>query len=84
MPSACTHSQTKPKAAPDPIVTTRTITRVVCPAEVTAPAPPVVDAYVGAAINATKAYLDWLAGHMRREKLLGQRLNDAAKECPHG
>lgn len=84
MPSACTPSQTNPKAAPDPIVTTRTITRMVCPAEVTASAPPAVDAYVGAAIDASRDYFDWLAGHLRREKLLGQRLSDAAKGCPHG
>jgi len=81
MLSACTPSRTEPKTAPDPIVTTRTITRVVCPAEVTAPPPGVIPAYVGAAIDASEAYFSWLAEHLRREKLLAQRLSDAQKDC---
>lgn len=84
MPSACTPLQTKPRVTPDPIVTTRTITRTVCPAEVAAPPPGVIAAYVGAAIDASKAYFDWLAGHLRRERLLAQRLTDAQKDCPNG
>lgn len=83
MLTACTSSPTRPAIAADPIIEKRTVTRTVCPAEVTAPLPPAIAAYVGAAIEAPQAYFDWLTGHLRREKLLADRLTDGAKECDH-
>lgn len=81
--SACATSPTqKPKIATDPIVETRTVTRVECPAEVTAPTPAVVAAYAGVAIVAPPGYFDWLAAHLRREALLGKRIDDARGSCP--
>ncbi len=83
MLTACASSPTRPAIAADPIVEKRTVIRTVCPAEVTAPLPATIAAYVGAAIEAPQAYFDWLTAHLRREKLLGERLADAAKGCGH-
>lgn len=80
--SACAASQAPLKPAADPIVTTRTVTRTVCPAEVTATSPDPVPAYVGAAIVVPPLYLAWVAAHLRRERLLDARAADARSQCP--
>jgi hypothetical protein len=83
MLSACAHSLApKPTIAPDPIVETRTVTRLVCPAEVTAASPAMVPDYAGAAIVAPPIYFDWLTEHLRREALLDRRIDDARGSCP--
>ncbi len=84
MLTACASSQTRLGVAADPIVERKTVNRVTCPAEVTAPLPATIAPYVGPAIEAVQPYFDWLAAHLRREKLLGDRLADAAKGCPRG
>lgn len=82
--SACAASPaTDLKPAPDPIVQTRTVTRVECPAELTAELFPRVEPYVGAAVVAPPGYFDWLGAHLRRELLLEKRLADGKASCPH-
>ena len=84
MLSACGHSPAtdRPRIAVDPIVTTRTVTKPVCPAEVTAPTPPKVAAYDGAEVVAPQPYFDWLTAHLRREAGLETRIADARSQCP--
>ncbi|MDH7971761.1 hypothetical protein QH494_06155 [Sphingomonas sp. AR_OL41] len=84
MLSACTTSPTpeRPKIAADPIVENHTVTRVECPAEVTAPTPGPVPDYAGPEVVAPPPYFVWLGRHLAREALLGARIEDARESCP--
>ncbi len=68
--------------APDPIVETRTVTRLVCPAELSAPTPAPVPPYAGPAVDVPAELLSWYAAHFLRERLLAARLDDGREQCP--
>ncbi|CAN5550413.1 hypothetical protein BH09PSE4_BH09PSE4_21240 [soil metagenome] len=82
--NACATSSKASKLAiaADPVGETRTVTRLVCPAELSAASPATVPYYVGPPIDIAQAALDWMAAHFRREDLLARRLSDARTQCP--
>lgn len=81
MLAACAHSPVaSPAKAVDPIVETRTVVKIVCPAEISAPSPAIIAA-IDDAITASKEALGWIAAHFLREAALDARLTDARAEC---
>ncbi len=83
MLSACAHSpEAKVALTPDPIVEQRTVTRLICPAEVSAALPEKVSTPAGMVADLAADVAQWLASHLRREALLERRLVDAKAQCP--
>lgn len=83
MLSACGSSPAaRPAIAADPIVETKTVTKLICPAEVTAPTPAPVAAYAGPPVDVPPEFLTWNSAHFQREGLLANRVNDARSQCP--
>lgn len=82
MLAACASSPgTRPA---DPVVEVRTVTRLVCPDEVTQPAPARVPTPADAAIEAAQEVLAWIARRFAREDALERRLMDAKAQCQAG
>ncbi|PTS73817.1 hypothetical protein DBR17_17865 [Sphingomonas sp. HMWF008] len=84
MLSACATSRRADLTAPaaNPIVETRAVTRVTCPAEVTAEKPAEVAPYDGPAVDAPAAFWSWVGAHFARELALDLRIDDAKAQCP--
>jgi hypothetical protein len=70
-----------PRAA-DPIVATRTVTRVECPAELRSPPPPKPAPPIGAVIDGNPLGLDWIALLGRWGDALAAIIADASAQCP--
>lgn len=83
MISACASSpavKPVPRAA-DPIVSTRTVTRTECPAELRAAPPVKPQPPIGAAIEGNAAGLDFVAALGRWGDALAALFVDAARQC---
>lgn len=63
------------------MIETRTVTRKVCPAEVTAALPAAIAMPVGAVIEAGAEVLRWIGARFAREEILAQRIVDAKAQC---
>lgn len=80
--TACGHSPTpRPVIAADPIVETRTVRQIICPAEVTATIPAEEIMPANAVIEASREVLRWIGRRFAREELLAKRLDDAREQC---
>ncbi len=66
----------------DPVTRTELRIEKVCPAALTLEDPPAVDLPAGAIVSGNREGLDYVAGHLQREALLGRRLGDARADCP--
>ena len=80
--TACGHSPTPRLAiAADPVIETRTVRQIVCPAEITAALPPVEAMPANSAIEASREVLRWIGRRFAREELLERRIIDAKSQC---
>ncbi|QPT08602.1 hypothetical protein [Sphingomonas paucimobilis] len=79
------HSPTpRPAIAADPVIETRTVRQLVCPAEITAPLPPSEPMPEGAVMEAARDVLRWIGRRFAREEMLARRITDAKAECDRG
>lgn len=87
MLTACAGSPNKPAASassdlgPDPVIASRTVTRLVCPAELALPLDPRPLPAVDARLEGNEPGMAWLRAVLSRLGLIEDRLADAAAEC---
>ncbi|MBI0530074.1 hypothetical protein [Sphingomonas sp. TX0522] len=70
-----------PVRAADPVIETRTVRVVTCPAEVTAPTPAAIAMPAHPLVQATAEVLAWIGARFAREELLAKRIDDARAQC---
>lgn len=82
---ACATLRTeRPTAEPDPLIETRTVTKTICPPEVTAALPTRPAVPADAVIQGNDAGMGWLSAILVHLGLVEARLADAREQCPHG
>lgn len=80
--NACGASRVSAPVRPaDPVIETRTVRVVTCPAEVTAPTPAAIAMTASPIVHATAEVLAWIGARFAREELLAKRIDDARDQC---
>ena len=83
MLSACapSASSVRPATAPDPVIHTRTVTLVRCPAELLLPIPPKPVPAADASLTGSASGMAWLRAVIARSGLFEDRISDAKNDC---
>ncbi|MEZ5709705.1 MAG: hypothetical protein R3E02_10000 [Blastomonas sp.] len=72
----------EPVMPPDPVIETRLEVREICPAELAAPLPAMLEPGAAAMIQGNEAGMRWLAAVLEQLAFARSRFDDARSACP--